>query len=90
MAIDTHSPSGAHTADRRGAWILIGLYLAVGSVAFTFVKVALKELSPLGLAAGRVVTSALTYIAVVAASPRRRVCSPARYLISPAVNRSGA
>ena len=72
MAIDTHSPSGAHTADRRGAWILIGLYLAVGSVAFTFVKVALKELSPLGLAAGRVVTSALTYIAVVAASPRRR------------------
>ena len=73
MAIDTHSPSGAHTADRRGAWILIGLYLAVGSVAFTFVKVALKELSPLGLAAGRVVTSALTYIAVVAASPRRQI-----------------
>lgn len=61
-----------HTIDRRGAWILMGLYLCVGSVAFTFVKVALRELSPLGLATGRVVTSALTYVAVVAARPSTR------------------
>jgi drug/metabolite transporter (DMT)-like permease len=72
MATVEAAPDGVHTADRRGAWVLIALYLMVGSVAFTFVKVALKELTPLGLAAGRVVTSALTYVAVVAASPRRR------------------
>ena len=65
------------SSSTRRAYMFLGMSLAVGAVAFTFVKVALKELSPLGLAAGRVVTSALTYIAVVAASPRRRTAAMA-------------
>lgn len=45
--------------------------IAVGSIAFTLIKVALEDLSPLSLAAGRVVFSAAAYVAVVALQPWR-------------------
>lgn len=60
------------TAGRRNAYLFLAMSLAVGSVAFTFVKLALDELSPMNLAAGRVVTSAMAYVAIVMAQPHRR------------------
>jgi len=46
--------------------------VAVGSVAFTLIKVVLHHLSPLSLAAGRVVFSAIAFTAVVTLQPKRR------------------
>jgi len=46
--------------------------LGVGSVAFSLVKFALRDLSPLTLAAGRVLFSALAFILVVLIQPWRR------------------
>ena len=46
--------------------------IAFGSVAFTLVKLALKEMTPVSLATGRVVVSALVFTAVVMRSPHRR------------------
>ena len=60
------------TASRRWAGVMLGAAIAVGSVAFTLIKIVLRDLSPLTLAAGRVVFSAATFIAVVAAQPNRR------------------
>jgi len=53
---------------RRTAYALLASSIAIGSFAFTLVKVALRELSPLGLATGRVVVSALVFVGVVARS----------------------
>lgn len=47
--------------------------VAVGSLTLTLVRRALRELSPMTLAAGRVTFSAVAFAAVVAAQPRRRV-----------------
>ncbi len=60
------------THDRRQAFILVAASIAIGSFSFTLVKIALRELSPLGLATGRVVTAALFYVAIIAARPSRR------------------
>jgi len=46
--------------------------LGVGSVAFSLVKLALRDLSPLTLAAGRVMFSALAFLLVVLLQPWRR------------------
>jgi drug/metabolite transporter (DMT)-like permease len=46
--------------------------IAVGSVSYTFVQVALRELSPLALACGRVVVSAITFGLVVMFQPSLR------------------
>ena len=46
--------------------------IAVGSFAFTLIKVVLREVSPLTLAAGRVVFSALAFVLVVTLQPHRR------------------
>lgn len=46
--------------------------VGVGSFAFTLIKVVLRDLSPLTLAAGRVVFSALAFVTVVVVQPRRR------------------
>lgn len=59
-------------SDKRTAYIYLALNIAIGSVAFTFVKLALEQLSPMGLAAGRVVMSALTYTVIVLRQPWRR------------------
>ena len=59
-------------ATRRTAFLLLGASIAIGSVAFTLVQVALRELSPLSLATGRVVVSALMFSAIVLRSPARR------------------
>lgn len=58
-------------ASRRTAFFLLAATIAIGSVAFTFVKVALRELSAVGLATGRVVSSALLFAIVIALSPWR-------------------
>ncbi len=57
---------------RRAALGLLALSIAIGSVSFTLVKIALEELSPLGVATGRVVVSALVFTWVVVRSPWRR------------------
>ena len=59
-------------ATRARAAVMLGAAIAVGSVAFTLIKVVLRDVSPLTLAAGRVVFSALTFVAVVTAQPARR------------------
>ena len=46
--------------------------IAVGSWSFTLIDVVLRHLSPSSVAAGRVVFSALAFVAVVVAQPRRR------------------
>jgi DME family drug/metabolite transporter len=57
---------------RRAAYGLLALSIAIGGVSFTLVKVALEELSPLGLATGRVVVSAVVFSWVVLRAPWRR------------------
>ncbi len=57
---------------------MLGLSIAIGSVAFTLVKIALRELSPMSLAMGRVVVSALVFVAVVGLQPWRRRPVPPR------------
>lgn len=52
--------------------MLLAASIAIGSVSFTLVQVALRELSPLSLAAGRVVVSAMMFTAIVLRSPARR------------------
>jgi drug/metabolite transporter (DMT)-like permease len=67
------APSG-----RRGAWVALGLGICVGATSFTLIKVALDDLSPLALAAGRVCFAALAFVVVVAVQPwRRRPVAPA-------------
>jgi drug/metabolite transporter (DMT)-like permease len=56
------------TTTRRAAYGLLASSVAIGSFAFTLVKVVLRELTPLGLATGRVVVSATVFVAVVARS----------------------
>ncbi len=46
--------------------------IGVGSFAFTLIKVVLRDVSPLTLATGRVVFSALAFVTVVTLQPRRR------------------
>jgi drug/metabolite transporter (DMT)-like permease len=53
---------------RRTAAALLATSIVIGSFAFTLVKVVLRELSPLGLATGRVVVSAVVFVTVVARS----------------------
>lgn len=59
-ATSTSTPSG-----RRTAYALLGVAIAIGSVSFSLIKIALDELSPYGLAAGRVVASAVLFVLVV-------------------------
>lgn len=59
-------------AARRSAFLLLAASIAIGSVSFTLVQVALEELSPLTLATGRVVVSALMFTIVIVRSPWRR------------------
>lgn len=56
----------------RAAWLLLAANIAIGCVAFTFVKVALEELGALSLATGRVVASAAMFAIAVAMRPERR------------------
>lgn len=56
----------------RAAWLLLAANIAIGCVAFTFVKVALDELGALSLATGRVVASAAMFAIAVAMKPERR------------------
>lgn len=65
-----HTPS--NLPSRRAAFGLLALSIAIGSVSFTLVKIALEELTPLGLATGRVVVSAMVFTWVVMRSPWRR------------------
>ena len=57
-AVPTSTPAAAA---RRSASVLLAASIAIGSVSFTLVQVALEELSPLTLATGRVVVSALMF-----------------------------
>jgi drug/metabolite transporter (DMT)-like permease len=57
---------------RRAAYALLASSIAIGSCAFTLVKVALRDLTPLGLATGRVVVSAVVFVAVVARTGAHR------------------
>jgi len=50
---------------------LLAAAISIGTFSFTFVKVALRELSAVGLATGRVVSSALLFALVMATSRRR-------------------
>lgn len=68
MPTATHQVS---VASRKSAFLLLAAMIAIGSVAFTFVKIALRELSAVGLATGRVVSSALLFLLVMAFSPWR-------------------
>ncbi len=69
MPTNLDSPAGS---DRRGAYLLLAAAITIGSFAFTLVKVALRDLSPLSLAAGRVVASAVVFVGFVSLSPGRR------------------
>ena len=46
--------------------------VAVGSLSFTLIKIVLRHLSPLSLAAGRVAFSAMFFVTIVIAQPHRR------------------
>lgn len=50
---------------------MLAAAISIGTFSFTFVKVALRELSAVGLATGRVVSSALLFALVMATSRRR-------------------
>src|SRR4051795_3116481 len=68
-------PAAAHDAarsSRRQAGLLLAAAIAIGSVSFTLVQVALRELSPITLATGRVVASASMFTLIVLRSPWRR------------------
>lgn len=58
--------------ERRTAFVLMGVAIGIGSFAFTILKVLLRDLGPVTLAAGRVVFSAMAFVAIVVAQPRRR------------------
>jgi drug/metabolite transporter (DMT)-like permease len=57
---------------RRGAAIALAATIAVGSIAFTLIKVVLREITPLWLATGRVLFSAAAFGLVVLLQPHRR------------------
>jgi drug/metabolite transporter (DMT)-like permease len=57
---------------RRTAYLLLGIAICIGSVSFTLIKMALEELSPYGLATGRVVASAVMFTVVMAVGLGRR------------------
>ena len=71
MQLETAPPSPPGTS-RTAAFALLWATIGVGSVAFTFVTVALRELSPLSLATGRVVSSAALFTLVVLRTPGQR------------------
>lgn len=56
----------APTTSPRTAWLLLVAALVIGCLSFTLVKLALDELGALGLAAGRVTSSALMFTAIAA------------------------
>jgi drug/metabolite transporter, DME family len=58
--------------ERRSAYLLMAVAICIGSFSFTILKVLLRDLSPVTLAAGRVVFSAVAFVVVVAVQPRRR------------------
>jgi drug/metabolite transporter (DMT)-like permease len=60
------------SSQRRSAYLLLAVNIAIGSVSFTLVQLSLKQLTPLALAAGRVVVSALMFMAVVMRWPTMR------------------
>ncbi|MFZ4720563.1 MAG: DMT family transporter [Ilumatobacteraceae bacterium] len=73
MTVSSSAPVQATPpATRRQAYLLLTAAICIGSCSFTFVRVALRELSPLTLATGRVVASATMFIVIVLRSPWRR------------------
>ena len=74
--------SASNPAARRSAFVLLGMSIAVGSVSFTLVQVALRELSPLALSCGRVVVSAVAFALIPGCGRRlglpRPILHPAR------------
>jgi drug/metabolite transporter, DME family len=46
--------------------------IGVGSVSFTLIELVLRELPPTSMAAARVVISAIAFVTIVSAQPRRR------------------
>lgn len=54
------------------AYAMLAGAIAVGSLSFTLIKIVLRDLSPLTLAAGRVVFSAAAFTGVVTLQPQRR------------------
>ena len=67
------SPSAP--VSRTTAWVLLASTIVIGAFTLTMVKVALDELSALGLATGRVVVSAAMFAIVVSINRRRRAKS---------------
>lgn len=65
-------PGEVAAGPRRGAYLTMALAVAVGSFSFTFIKLVLRDISPLSLAAGRVVFSAMAFVTIVIVQPRRR------------------
>lgn len=63
-------------ASRPVAGVLLALNVSIGCVAFTLVKISLEELSPMGVAFGRVTASALLFLTVALAQPWRRTPIP--------------
>jgi drug/metabolite transporter (DMT)-like permease len=68
----TSTAAAKRTTTPSVAASLLATNIAIGSVSFTLVALSLEELSPLSLATGRVVVSALTFAAVVLARPQLR------------------
>ena len=72
MITMTSTAAAKRTTTPSVAASLLATNIAIGSVSFTLVALSLEELSPLSLATGRVVVSALTFAAVVLARPQLR------------------
>ncbi len=51
---------------------MLATAITVGSLSFTLIKIVLRDLSPISLAAGRVVFSAAAFASVVVLQPHRR------------------
>lgn len=64
--------SPAAPTSPRVAWMLLAANIAIGCTAFTLVKIALDDLGPLSLAAGRVVASATMFTLIVLRRPHVR------------------
>ncbi|CAN5620629.1 DMT family transporter [soil metagenome] len=71
LAVTLSTSQQVPVASRRSAFLLLALAIAIGTVSFTFVKIALRELSALGLATGRVVSSASFFLIVMVFSRKR-------------------
>jgi drug/metabolite transporter (DMT)-like permease len=65
-------PAMSAITARRRALGLVLLVVLIGSFSFTFIELVLRRLSPNAMAAGRVVISAIAFMAVVGLQPRRR------------------